>query len=374
MSRVFDCFIRQLEAQTPDAGAGSAAPSTDDMVSEARALLSVLHLPRTAAPGAGDNTPSPQTANGPAGDAHVRTQPAVVSCPNADVRPPEPRTTTAEPAVCGPQKPELQAKERSIPSVLPLQNHSGHPKAPATSPEPLPAVTGEADIRPESRLVCYTEPGSPAADRFRLLRMRLRELSGLGNVRSILVTSPLPKDGKSTIALNLATVLAERGKRRVLLVDADLHHSSLAQRLNIPLPYGLADCLQGRTDPAAAMSRIEPLGWYLLAAGKPVADGSELLQSEALPALVRQLSAHFDWIIFDSPPAIPLSDAVAIAQHTDATILVVKAGSTPMKALEDTIGLIGKRKLLGVVLNGVEHMNRTYSEYREYFRAEVRQR
>ena len=85
----------------------------------------------------------------------------------------------------------------------------------------------QVEVLPESRIVFHNEPRSPGADRFRYLRMRLRELWDAGKLRSLLITSPLPQDGKSTIALNLATALAEHGKRTVLLIEADLHHPTL---------------------------------------------------------------------------------------------------------------------------------------------------
>jgi capsular exopolysaccharide synthesis family protein len=203
--------------------------------------------------------------------------------------------------------------------------------------------------------------------------MRLRELSKKATARSILVTSALPREGKSTTALNLATILAEEGKRRVLLVDGDLHHSSLARNLGITVPRGLTDCLQGYVDPDSAICRIDPLGWYLLAAGESCSHPTELLQSDAFPALVRKLSADFDWVIFDSAPVIPLTDTVAMAPHIDATLLVAKTGSTPGKAIEDTMLVLGKSRLIGIILNGVENLNREYSEYTEYYGAKLRQ-
>ncbi len=99
----------------------------------------------------------------------------------------------------------------------------------------------EAQLRPENRLVYHSDPRSPAADRFRLLRMRLKTNWKAGKLKKLLITGPLAHDGKSTVVLNLATALAERGKRTVLVVEADLHHSSVTEILGIRPWAGLTE-------------------------------------------------------------------------------------------------------------------------------------
>lgn len=225
----------------------------------------------------------------------------------------------------------------------------------------------EAQIRPESRIVFHTDPRSPGADRFRFLRMRLRELWNAGKLSTLLITSPLPGDGKSTIALNLATALAEQGKRAVLLVEADLHHPSITQQLGIQTQAGLAECLEHGLNPMSSVRRIEPLGWYLLSSGEPRSNPTELLQSESVSTIMQELSANFDWILIDSPPVMPLTDALSLARHADASLLVARAGRTPRQAIEQTVKLLGNEHVLGMLLNGVEGLNRIYSKYYGYY-------
>ncbi len=225
----------------------------------------------------------------------------------------------------------------------------------------------EVRIRPELRIALLTDPRSPGADRFRFLRMRLRELKAAVSLRKLLIASPLPQDGKSTVALNLATVLAEEGKRSVLVIEADLYHPTLAQRLGLPIRPGLGECLEKGTNPMLVLRHLQPLGWYLLAAGECSANPTELLQSESFAQVLQQLSPHFDWILFDTPPVAPLSDAVSISRHVDASLLVVRAGYTPQDSVKEAIAALGQKHVLGVVFNAAEGLNQLYSEYYGYY-------
>ncbi|MGH9421461.1 MAG: CpsD/CapB family tyrosine-protein kinase [Thermoanaerobaculia bacterium] len=221
------------------------------------------------------------------------------------------------------------------------------------------------EVTPNSngRLVYHTNPNSAAADRFRYLRMRLREIWRTGKLKTLLITSPLPQDGKSMIAINLATALAERGTRKLLLVDADMHHSSITHDLGLNDQPGLAESLENEINPLSCVRRIEPLGWYLLPAGRPVASCTELLQTEALPATLRKLTPHFDWIIIDSPPVIPITDPLSFIQYVDGVLLVARAGQTSKQAIEDSIALLGRKRIIGLALNVVKGLPRPYSEY-----------
>jgi capsular exopolysaccharide synthesis family protein len=225
----------------------------------------------------------------------------------------------------------------------------------------------EVNLKPESRIVIHTEPRSPGADRFRFLRMRLRVIKTLGKLKTLLITSALPQDGKSTIALNLATALAEGGKRTVLLIEADLYHPSLCLRLGLPGRHGLAECLESGLDPLSVLRHLEPLHWYLLSAGEPRGNPTELLQSDSLPDLLQRLSPYFDWILIDTPPVAPLTDAVTLAQHVDGCLLVVRADRTPRGAVEEAMKLLGPKRVLGMLFNGAAGLNQLYSQYYGYY-------
>lgn len=222
----------------------------------------------------------------------------------------------------------------------------------------------EAKLRPETRLAYQTEPRSLAADRFRLLRMKLKAHWTAGKLKKLLITGALAHDGKSTVLLNLATALAERGKHTVLVVDADLHHASVTETLRLKPWAGLTDCLvDDGAPPLSAIRRIEPLGWFLLPAGEPCKNPTELLQTRAFGHILDQLTPCFDWILIGSPPVLSLTDSISLQQHADAALLVVRAGQTPREAVEQTIELLGKTNILGIVLNGVETRDHPYYHY-----------
>jgi capsular exopolysaccharide synthesis family protein len=236
------------------------------------------------------------------------------------------------------------------PSIVPKVPHS---PVEETSLSNIPVV--EAHVDHASRIVCYTDPRSAGADRYRLLRMRLRERYGTGKLKTLLITSAFPQDGKSTVTMNLATVLSERGKRPVLLVEADLHRPSLGHRLSLGPGTSLAECLQTGQNPMSAVRRIEPLGWYALFAGEARKNPTELLQTQTFGGIIQKLAPSFDWILIDSPPVVSITDALLLQPHADAVLLVVRAGQTPREAVEEAVRLVGHKQLAGIILNGVEH-------------------
>ena len=237
----------------------------------------------------------------------------------------------------------------------------------------LVKVVGEPAVRIESasvrvgpgaEVIVYNEPRGVLADRFRFLRAQLRGLWSQEKLKSLLITSPFPHDGKTTVSLNLAITLAERGKRKVLVVEADLHHPQLTERLGVSKELsGLADCLERELDPFSVIRSVEPVGIHLVPAGKSRSHPTELLQSEHLSRVMRSYRDRFDWVVVDSPPVKPLSDALLLRQRTDATLLVLRAGQTMKFAADEAVELLGKKHILGMVINGVEGLDRTYSRY-----------
>jgi Mrp family chromosome partitioning ATPase len=231
----------------------------------------------------------------------------------------------------------------------------------------FPVETVFSPVSVESRVVVHTDPRSAGADRFRLVRLRLKNLQAARGLKTLLITSPLPGDGKSTVALNLATALSENGKHRVLLLEADVYRPTLIKKLDLKAWPGLTDCHRRGIDPRLEIRRIEPLGFYLLPAGQPTDDGSGLLLSGFTPQLIKELSSSsFSWILIDSPPSTPVADILALKAHADATLLVARAGHTPREAIEEAATNLGRDHIMGIILNGVEGLDRMYSKYYGY--------
>lgn len=238
----------------------------------------------------------------------------------------------------------------------------------------LPVATEVSPVPAESRVVVYNDPRSAGGDRFRLVQMNLKSLQSLKKLKNLLITSPLPGDGKSTVTLNLATALSEKGTRPVLLLEADIYRPTAVQRLGLNPWPGLTECYERGSDPMLAIRRIDPLGFYLLPAGQPVEDAnSSLLQSSFITQLIKGLSASsFSWILIDSPPTTPVADILLLKGHADATLLVARAGQTPREAIEESTRNLGRDHIIGIVLNAVEGIDRTYSRYYGYGKAEER--
>jgi protein-tyrosine kinase len=204
---------------------------------------------------------------------------------------------------------------------------------------------------------------SMGAERLRLLRIRLWELRRLGTLNSVAITSSLPKEGKSTVALNLATTLSDGNRFKVLLVEADLHCPQVGANLGIPDHPGVCDCLEHGADPFLLMRRIEPLGFFLLQAGATDRHPTDLIQSRALPGLLAAVTPHFDWVIIDTPPVFPVADTISICQSADAVLFVVRSGVTPRESVDEALEMIGPGRIGAIVLNAAEDLNRSYYKY-----------
>jgi capsular exopolysaccharide synthesis family protein len=220
-------------------------------------------------------------------------------------------------------------------------------------------------LTPESRLVCLTDQASLAAEKFRFLGVRLRQLKQTRKLRTLLITSTIPEEGKSMVSANLAIALAQR-KQKILLVDGDLRRPSLSGRFGIPrrLP-GLSEWLQSNRGPITNIYQLEEVGFCFLPAGGPPENNLDLIQPERLAELMNQLTGLFDWILIDSPPIVPLADTSVWMRSADGVLLVTREGTTQKRQLQRGVQSLDRSKLLGVVLNGstnTEHDN-YYARY-----------
>jgi len=217
----------------------------------------------------------------------------------------------------------------------------------------------EVSVAPSSRLVFFTQPESLAAEKFRFLGVRLRQIRQNRTLKKVLVTSTIPEEGKSLVSVNLAGVLARR-KERVLLIEGDLRRPTSADQLGLGRLAGLSEWLQGGLEAVSNIYHLEGPGFWIMPAGSPPANPLELMQSGRLSKLMSQLATLFDWIIVDSPPLLPLADTTVWSRLTDGTLLVVREGKTEKKPLERGLEAIKKSDLLGIVLNACSEPEHDY--------------
>jgi capsular exopolysaccharide synthesis family protein len=225
----------------------------------------------------------------------------------------------------------------------------------------------EFKVTPESRLVVIEKPRSLAADQFRLLRLRLRELWMVDNLKTLLLTSALPGEGKTTTALNLAISLSERGKHKVILLEGDFRKPSLTKELGLQTWPALVDCLHGEISLASAIRRVDPLDIYLIPSGDPVVNAPDLIGSEKFSKIIDELRAIADWVIIDAPPALPIPDVVALRKKADKCLWVLRSGSTPREMVDEAIRQLGREFVIGMVLNQVDGLEASYYHYYEYY-------
>jgi protein-tyrosine kinase len=217
---------------------------------------------------------------------------------------------------------------------------------------------------PDPNVNIFSNPAlsAVAAEQFRTLRSRLYQLRGSQQLRTLLVASSVPAEGKTFVTNNLAQAIVRQPDRRCLIIDADLRCSRLHVPLGAPPSPGLTDYLLGDADETTVIQHGHEGNLCFIPGGKEVANPSELLLNGRLKTLLERVTPIFDWVILDSPPLLPVADASLLADHVDGVILVVRAASTPTGAAERACQELQGRNVIGVVLNAVEQ-SQTYGSY-----------
>ena len=215
----------------------------------------------------------------------------------------------------------------------------------------LGAVASDSEI-PKHPLVVRDRPHSPQAEAFRALRTNLQFVDVDQRPRSIVVTSAVPREGKSTVAMNLAIALAEAGMP-VALVDADLRRPTLADQMGLVGSAGLTDVLIGKAGIGDVIQRFGTTGkLWVLTSGSLPPNPSELLGSKHMRTALAEL-ARVTTVIIDAPPLLPVTDAAVLAGQTDGAILVTAMGQTRREQVRNAIERLESvgGRVLGVVAN-----------------------
>ncbi|MCC7124834.1 MAG: CpsD/CapB family tyrosine-protein kinase [Acidobacteria bacterium] len=203
------------------------------------------------------------------------------------------------------------------------------------------------------RLAGGPEGDAGLIEQFRRLAATLHHAQSNSGIKSIMVSSASPGDGKTLTAVNLALVLAESYRARVLLIDADLRRPSIPSVADLGDGQGLSEALRAATEQKLALVPITPR-LTLLPAGRPVANSIEALTSPRMRQILDEAIARFDWVILDAPPVGPTADARLLTQMVGGVLFVIHAGQTQHPEVEKAINALGRDQIIGVVLNGVE--------------------
>jgi capsular exopolysaccharide synthesis family protein len=210
----------------------------------------------------------------------------------------------------------------------------------------------------DPRLISFYEPKSTLAEQYRSLRTNLAAIESKAPIKAITITSSIHAEGKSITALNLAFAMAQDiGEKSILLVDADLRRGRIHKYLGFEAEIGLANLISNGAHMEDALVSINQPNLTILPAGKAPHNPAELLGSAKMKTLVDSLKAKYDFIIFDAPPIIPVTDAGLLGAHTDGVILVIQAERTQKGVIDHGQSLLrqAQAKILGCIITNIQY-------------------
>lgn len=219
--------------------------------------------------------------------------------------------------------------------------------------------------------IVLAQPRSPVAEAFRSLRTNIQFASVDRSLSTILVTSPSPSEGKSTVAANLGAVLAQGG-RRVAVVDADLRCPRVHEKFGLPNRSGMSSLFVRPVEELnGALQNTSFDGLYAITSGELPPNPAELLGSEKMVDILNETRRKVDLVVIDSPPLMAVTDAAVLAPRVDGVLLVIKPGATKLALVRHAVEQLQRvgARLLGVVLNEVELKRSRYYRYEGYYYA-----
>ncbi|EHP47286.1 MAG: CpsD/CapB family tyrosine-protein kinase [Clostridium perfringens] len=204
------------------------------------------------------------------------------------------------------------------------------------------------------------DPKSIAAESYRVLRTSLEYSSIDKELKSIVVTSSEPGEGKSTVAGNLASIIAQNNKK-VIIIDCDLRRPTIHKKFGISNSIGLTEYIIGKNDLNNVIQILNE-NFSVITSGRIPPNPSEILSSKSMENLLKALSVCYDYVILDTPPLTAVTDAQILAGKCDGTILVVRAESTSKESIIKAYKELEKVRanVLGAVLNGIKGNNKIY--------------
>jgi len=262
------------------------------------------------------------------------------------------------------------------PTTLADNTHGVGQPSPLLTFDELRAHCVQSNWRPDPNVNVFFNPAlsSHGAEQFRTLRSRLYQLRSGQQLRTLLITSSVPGEGKTFAVANLAQAIVRQPDRRALIIDADLRCARLHSMLGASLAPGLTDYLRAEVSELAVIQHAHDGNLCFIPGGNEVTNPSELISNGRLRTLLERVAPVFDWIIVDSPPCLPVADATILADLCDGVLLVVRAGSTPTATVQRARQELQGKNVVGVVLNAVQqsHLYGSYYYYQAYERASTR--
>lgn len=197
---------------------------------------------------------------------------------------------------------------------------------------------------------------------------RLRGAGGGEELKSVLVTSAMLSEGKSTIISFLAITAASQRGIKTLLIDADLRRPAIHKFFAMERGPGLADILEGKLKAVEAVRKTSLENLQIVTAGRPTEHPSEVFDAEAIAAVVDEMKFYYDLILVDSAPILPVSDPMLLSSRLDAILLVVKAGATQREIVDRAVDILSanRHRILGVILNNMNNSLPYYYDYKYY--------
>jgi capsular exopolysaccharide synthesis family protein len=243
------------------------------------------------------------------------------------------------------------------------------PVTPVATPKPaalLPSLATRLTAGLSRKVVIDQDIDPVSKEQYRRLATTLYATQAANGLKVVMVASALASEGKSLTASNLALTFSESYQKSVLLIDADLRRPSLHQVFGLQASPGLTDGLGANDDRKLALHHVSPT-LTVLTAGVPTSDPMALLASDRMRRLVDEARETFEWVVIDTPPLGILADANLLAELADGAVLVVRAESTPYDIVQRTAAMLGRDRLLGVVLNRARQTPTKKYQYSSYY-------
>jgi protein-tyrosine kinase len=250
----------------------------------------------------------------------------------------------------GPVAPPPSAHESAGAAREPLPNDEGRTSSP---PPPRERLFERINSNLAEKVVADENMSPISREQYRRLAALLHDAQTTRGLRVVMIASAVPGEGKTLTASNLALTLSESYRQRVLLIDADLRKPALHQVFQINASSGLIEGLEGGNDTKLVLRQVSPQ-LSVLPAGRPTSDPMAGLTSERMRMLLAEAKETFHWVIIDTPPLMLLPDAHLLSSMVDGAVLIVRANATPYEHVRRAAEIIGRQRIVGVVLNQAE--------------------